>query len=90
MNTPIAAHSVRPVTVGLVGGFSAAGLFLAYSYNAGFRPLLYATVTIVGTLVGLEIPLLLRILRDRVEFRELYTAIVADFVAQAITLPRGR
>jgi len=26
----------------------------------------------------------------RVEFRELYTAIVADFVAQAITLPRGR
>jgi hypothetical protein len=26
----------------------------------------------------------------RVEFRELYTAIVADFVAQVVTLPRGR
>ena len=26
----------------------------------------------------------------RVEFRELYTAILADFVAQAVTLPRGR
>src|SRR6266404_2003140 len=26
----------------------------------------------------------------RVEFRELYTAILVDFVAQAVTLPRGR
>jgi len=26
----------------------------------------------------------------RVEFRDLYTAILADFVAQAVTLPRGR
>ena len=26
----------------------------------------------------------------RVEFRELYTAILADFVAQTVTLPRGR
>jgi len=26
----------------------------------------------------------------RVEFRELYTAILADFVAQAVTVPRGR
>jgi hypothetical protein len=26
----------------------------------------------------------------RVEFRDVYTAIVADFVAQAVTLPRGR
>src|SRR5262249_59064768 len=26
----------------------------------------------------------------RVEFREIYTAILADFVAQAVTLPRGR
>jgi hypothetical protein len=26
----------------------------------------------------------------RVEFRELYTGILADFVAQAVTLPRGR
>src|SRR5213592_5296150 len=26
----------------------------------------------------------------RVEFRDLYTAILADFVAQAITMPRGR
>jgi hypothetical protein len=26
----------------------------------------------------------------RVEFRELYTAILADFIAQALTLPRGR
>ena len=64
--------------VGLVGGFSAAVLFLAFSYGASFRPMLYLLVLLVGTLVGLEIPLLLRILRDRLEFR--------DLVAQVLTL----
>jgi spermidine synthase len=64
--------------VGLVGGFSAALLFLAYAYGASFRPTLYLMVLLVGTLVGLEIPLLLRILRDRLEFR--------DLVAQVLTL----
>ncbi|MBI3893109.1 MAG: polyamine aminopropyltransferase [Candidatus Wallbacteria bacterium] len=64
--------------VGLVGGFSAAVLFVAFSSGMAFRPMLYVSVVLVGTLVGLEIPLLLRILRDRLEFR--------DLVAQVLTL----
>jgi spermidine synthase len=57
--------------VGLVGGFSSAALFLAFAYTQGFRLILYAVVVAIGILVGLEIPLLMRILKDRLEFREL-------------------
>jgi spermidine synthase len=57
--------------VGLVGGFSAAALFLAFAYTQGFQLILYAVVIAIGALVGLEIPLLMRILKNRLEFREL-------------------
>ena len=57
--------------VGLVGGFSSAILFLAFAYTDGFRLLLYLLVLIIGTLVGLEIPLLMRILKERFQFRDL-------------------
>ena len=57
--------------VGLIGGSSAAVLFVVFAYLESFRLILYAQVVLVGVLVGLEIPLLLRILKDklRVELR---------------------
>ena len=57
--------------VGMVGGFSSAALFLAFAYTQGFRLILYVVVAVIGVLVGLEIPLLMRILKSRLEFREL-------------------
>lgn len=57
--------------VGVVGGFSSSLLFLAFAYTQGFRLLLYVIVILVGILVGLEIPLLMRILQSRLEFSEL-------------------
>jgi len=57
--------------VGLVGGFSSSLLFLAFAYTESFRLVLYLVVFVVGTLVGLEIPLLMRILKDRYKFGEL-------------------
>jgi spermidine synthase len=65
------------LAVALVGGGSAPILFLAFGHmpNA-FRPLLYSVVLLVGTLVGLEIPLVLRILRDAVEFKELVAKVL--------------
>lgn len=55
----------------LVGGLSAPGLFLAFSYTASFRLVLYVTVVTVGALVGLELPILMRILKREFEFKEL-------------------
>jgi len=57
--------------VGLVGGCSAALLFVLFEHVASFRVLLYGLVLVIGLLVGVEIPLLLRILKDRLEFKEL-------------------
>jgi len=57
--------------VGLVGGFSSSILFLAFAYTEAFRFVLYFLVIVVGILVGLEIPLLMRILKDRFQFRDL-------------------
>jgi spermidine synthase len=57
--------------VGLVGGFSSALLFLGFAYGTAFRFELYALVIVIGILVGLEIPLLMRILKDRFQFRDL-------------------
>lgn len=67
--------------VGTVGGSSAALLFLLFSEVDSFRLLLYALVTIIGVLVGLEIPLLLRILKDRLEFKDLVSQVFTfDYV----------
>src|SRR5438874_9554884 len=57
--------------VGLVGGFSSSVLFLAFAYTQSFRLMLYLVVIAVGTLVGLEIPLLMLILKGRYQFGEL-------------------
>jgi spermidine synthase len=62
--------------VGLVGGFSSTILFLAFSYTESFRFLLYALVLLIGTLVGLEIPLLMRILKERFQFHDLVANIL--------------
>src|SRR5262245_49024747 len=57
--------------IGLIGGSSAALLFVLFAHVESFRVLLYGLVLAVGTLVGLEIPLLLRLLKGRLEFRDL-------------------
>jgi len=61
---------VVELMVGIVGGFSSALLFLAFAYTESFRLALYAIVFAVGVLVGLEVPLLMRILKDRYEFKD--------------------
>ncbi len=65
------------LAVALVGGFSAPLLFLTFGRVAHFRPVLFALVVLVGTLVGLEIPLFLRILRERLEFKELVAKVLS-------------
>jgi spermidine synthase len=65
------------IAVALVGGVSAPLLFFAFSHLPGFfRPVLYGSVLLVGTLVGLEIPLILRILKEQVDFRDLVARVL--------------
>ncbi|HEY5892612.1 MAG TPA: polyamine aminopropyltransferase [Chthoniobacterales bacterium] len=61
--------------IGLFGGFSAAMLFVLFEHVTSFRVVLYATVVLIGTMVGLEIPLLLRILKDQLAFKDLVSKV---------------
>ncbi len=87
--------------VGLVGGLMPAALFVAYNLlpHAGgslsFRVLLYGCVLAVGMLVGLEIPLVMRILKrhfaERYALRELVSEVLTfDYLgalAVAVAFP---
>jgi spermidine synthase len=69
------------LVVGLVGGFSALALFLAFTWTDSFRLVLYGLVGAIGVLVGLEIPLLMRILRDRFSFKDVVANVLTfDYV----------
>ena len=56
--------------LGVIGGCSSALLFLAFAYTQGFQLLMYSLVVVIGVLVGLEIPILMRLVRGRYHFRD--------------------
>ncbi|MFO7562121.1 MAG: polyamine aminopropyltransferase [Enhygromyxa sp.] len=67
--------------IALVGGFSAPGLFLAFAVLDSIRPLLFAILVIVGTMVGLEIPLLMRLMPGKQELKDLVARVLAfDYI----------
>lgn len=63
------------ILVGLIGGCSAPLLFLLFEQVSSFQVLLYALVGIIGVLVGLEIPLLMRILKSSTSFKDLVSQV---------------
>ncbi len=65
------------IAVAFLGGFSALILSFAFLSPRWFHPVFYGLVFGVGTLVGVEIPLMLRLLRRSVAFK--------DLVAQVLT-----
>ena len=73
------------VLIAALGGWSAAGLFMLFPLVDEFRLVLYALVLAIGVLVGLEIPLLIRILRNRFAFRELVSNVLTyDYVGALV------
>ena len=84
------AHFLRiELLVGLVGGALPTLLFIANAYApSSFRLLLYLLVMLVGILVGLEIPLVMRILKRNVRFKDLVSQVLTfDYLgALAVSL----
>jgi len=64
--------------VGLIGGASATLLFVLFAWMAApFRSVLYALVFALGVLVGMEIPLVMRLLNERkAEFSEIVSRVL--------------
>ncbi len=69
------------ILVGVVGGISSVVLFILFNTLAHFESVLYLFVFFTGCLVGVEIPLLMNILKDRVQFKDLVSNVFAfDYI----------
>ena len=73
------------LSVAVVGGCSAPILFFSFAHLSYFAIVLYGIVFIIGVLVGLEIPLLMRILKDELDFKDLVSRVLAfDYVGALV------
>jgi spermidine synthase len=76
--------------IALIGGISATLLFFAFSWLATpFRSVLYAVVFLIGMMVGMEVPLVMRALNQRQgEFKEIVSKVLTfDYLgALAVSL----
>jgi len=67
--------------VALLGGISAPLLFLCFARLMWFQPVLFGLVFAIGTLVGLELPLLMRILKNHLNFEDLVARVLTfDYI----------
>src|SRR5262245_42015893 len=85
------------LAVALVGGLSAPALFFAFGRLEPLAPVLYGVVAAIGILVGLELPLLMRLLADQLTFKDLVSrvltfdyigALVASLLFPLLLVPR--
>lgn len=85
------------LALALAGGLSAPLLFKVYTASGAFRVALYGFVMIIGSLVGLEIPILIRLLKFSSDLKELVArvlsldyvgALVASILFPALFLPK--
>src|SRR5438105_2828381 len=73
------------LAVAILGGFSAPLLFFSFARLSYFSVVLYGIVFGIGTLVGLEIPLLMRILKDELDFKDLVSRVLAfDYIGALV------
>lgn len=71
--------------IGLIGGCSSVVLFLMFQQIEHFQFVLYFFVFLTGCLCGMEIPLLMNILKDRIQFRDLVSNVFAfDYIGALI------
>ena len=73
------------LAVAILGGLSAPILFLTFANVSYFGVILYSMVFTIGALVGLEIPLLMRILKDELDFKDLVSRVLAlDYIGALV------
>jgi len=73
------------LAVAMIGGLSAPLLFFGFAKFEWFQLFLYLIVFLIGVLVGLELPILMRILREHLDFKELVSRVLSfDYIGSLI------
>jgi spermidine synthase len=79
------------IAVAVIGGVSAPVLFMAFGSVASFQLVLLGFVFVIGVLVGLELPLLMRLLEGQIAFKDLVSRVLTfDYIgalAAAVLFP---
>ena len=79
------------LAVAIVGGWSAPVLFLAFGSVVHFQVVLLGFVVAIGVLVGLELPLLMRLLEGQMQLKDLVSRVLTfDYIgalAAAVMFP---
>ncbi len=73
------------ILIGLIGGLSTLFLFFAFAIIHNYVPLLFLTTTILGALLGVEIPLIIRILNHQTSLKlNVSNVFTADYIGALI------
>ena len=87
------AFIVTQIILGLIGGLAALALFFAFVHLDNYEAFLFLICIAIGTLVGLEIPLIIRILkRERTLEINISNILTVDYIgalAAALLFPTG-
>lgn len=71
--------------VGLLGGLSAPLLFFAFAVLGNYTPFLFLVIVLLGTLLGIEIPLVIRILKEHFSLKtNVSNVFTADYIGALI------
>ena len=73
------------LALALFGGFSSIILFYAFAILESYDIFLYLEIIIIGSLIGTEIPLVMRILQEQYEFKmNVSNVLTADYIGALI------
>lgn len=75
---------VVEILIGVIGGLSSTALFLLFNYIQSFRLALYLLMFSTGVLVGIEIPLMMQILKKEFAFEDLVANVFSFDYAGAL------
>jgi len=75
---------VVEILIGIIGGLSSTALFILFNYIQSFRLTLYGLMFTTGLLVGIEIPLMMQILKKEFVFEDLVANVFSFDYAGAL------
>ena len=84
-NHLIARFVIIEILIALIGGLSTVILFVVFPWSGWYEPTMYGLIIIIGTLVGMEIPLLTRVLSTNNDIRHSIADVLSlDYVGALI------